>query len=217
MLARALIVDDHPIVRDAIATSLVALGAMDTVDGAFSFREAVEKLRQDAAYQLLVLDLSLVDMSGVSGVTYLREHFPNIPIVVFSASDSADTIARCFESGVHGFVSKLSSTQNFIDAINTVLAGGTYIPASAAHLLGFESWQSMPVEQAHEKVRIQFTPKQQKVFDLLMLGMPNKIIAKRLYLAEGTVKTHLHSIYQILRVSNRAQAILKSQQLEIRN
>jgi DNA-binding NarL/FixJ family response regulator len=73
---------------------------------------------------------------------------------------------------------------------------------------GESAWES--AEEA-----VYFSPKQREVFDQLMLGVPNKVIADRLNMAEGTVKTHLHSIYQILKVRNRAQAILKSRQLRL--
>jgi len=62
---------------------------------------------------------------------------------------------------------------------------------------------------------VQFSPKQRKVFDQLIMGVPNKVIARRLNMAEGTVKAHLHSIYQVLRVTNRAQAILRSRELQL--
>ncbi|MEZ5503248.1 MAG: response regulator transcription factor [Halioglobus sp.] len=215
MSKRALVVDDHPMMRDALVSSLVSLRVFDEVDTVKSFQELRETLEQDQDYQLMLLDLSLGDISGADGVIYIREHYADIPVVIFSASDSVEIIAQCFECGVHGFVSKNSSMQVFINAIKMVLAGSTYIPPAAARLMGFEPLENHEAIQGHEQERIRFTPKQQEVFQLLMLGVPNKIIAKRLELAEGTVKTHLHSIYQILRVHNRAQAILRSQQLQI--
>ncbi|MEX2327667.1 MAG: LuxR C-terminal-related transcriptional regulator, partial [Pseudomonadales bacterium] len=95
------------------------------------------------------------------------------------------------------------------------LAGSSYIPPSAIRMMGYEPNEESQAsdEQAPESVR--FSPKQRAVFDQLMLGVPNKVIADRLNMAEGTVKTHLHSIYQILQVRNRAQAILKSRQLRL--
>jgi len=217
MTSRALIVDDHPIIRGALVTSLLSLRVFDEIDTANCFHELIEKLEKDQAYQLLILDLSLTDTTGSSGVVQVREQFPDIPILVFSATDSPDVIAECFEHGVHGFVSKTTSMQVFVNAIRMVLSGSIYIPPGAASLMGFEPTNvnaaeidSVPVEE-----QVHFTPKQREVFEQLMLGVPNKIIARRLDMAEGTVKTHLHGIYQLLRVSSRAQAILKSRQIQI--
>jgi DNA-binding NarL/FixJ family response regulator len=214
---RVLIVDDHPIIRATLVTSLLALSVFDEVETAQSFNDLIEKLQRSTDYQLLIFDLSLADISGSNGVAHLREHYSHIPILVFSANDSADIIAECFEYGVHGFVSKSSSMQVFVNAIQIVLSGSLYIPPSAARLMGFEplDLKEPDLESRVKPERIRFTAKQQDVFEQLMLGVPNKIIARRLDMAEGTVKTHLHGIYQLLRVNSRAQAILKSRQIQI--
>jgi DNA-binding NarL/FixJ family response regulator len=212
MPTRALIVDDHPIIRGALVTSLLSLRVFDEIDTAICFQDLIDRLEKDRAYQLLILD-----SSGSGGVVSVREQFPEIPILVFSASDSTDVIAECFEYGVHGFVSKTSSMQVFVNAIRMVLSGSIYIPPSAASLMGFEpvAVSDLGLDTAPDEERVHFTPKQREVFEQLMLGVPNKIIARRLDMAEGTVKTHLHGIYQLLRVSSRAQAILKSRQIQI--
>lgn len=212
---RAIVVDDHPIVRNALVTSLLALSVFDEVDTANCFQELNEKLERDCDFQLLILDLSLTDISGSGGMVFMRERYPDIPILIFSASDDVDTIIQCFEHGVHGFVSKNSPMKVFVNAIRVVLEGGIYIPPAAAQRLGFSLSESTDSQSDPANERPQFTSKQQEVFEQLLLGMPNKVIAKRLGMAEGTVKTHLHKIYQILQVNSRAKAILKSQQLQI--
>jgi DNA-binding NarL/FixJ family response regulator len=85
----------------------------------------------------------------------------------------------------------------------------------ASQRLGFELSESTQSQLVSINGRPQFTPKQQEVFEQMLLGLPNRIIAKRLGMAEGTVKTHLHKIYQLLQVTNRAKAILKAQQLHL--
>jgi DNA-binding NarL/FixJ family response regulator len=81
--------------------------------------------------------------------------------------------------------------------------------------MGFEPSASKSSDSFLIAKEVKFTPKQQLVFEQLMQGVPNKIISRRLDLAEGTVKAHLHSIYQTLGVSNRVQAILKAQRLNL--
>ena len=81
MNARALIVDDHPIIRDALVSSLVSLSVFEEVETAKSFEELLEKLERDANYQLLILDLSLTDISGPDGMIYIRENYADIPII----------------------------------------------------------------------------------------------------------------------------------------
>lgn len=215
MTTRALIVDDHPIIRSTLVTSLLSLQVFDELETTGTFQEMLEKLADINEYHLLILDLSLADISGSQGVAYVREHHPELPILVFSGSDSTDVIAECFEYGVHGFVSKSASMQTFINAIRVVQSGGIYIPPSAARLMGFEPRDECETKLALTEDQVRFTPKQKLVFEQLLLGVPNKIIARRLDMAEGTVKTHLHGIYQLLRVNSRAQAILKSRQIQL--
>jgi DNA-binding NarL/FixJ family response regulator len=213
MSIRALIVDDHPIIRDAIVASLLAMGLFDESQTASSLEGLEKALQSDSSFDVIILDLSLTDSQGSRSIEFIREHYPKIPILVFSAYDSLDVITQCFEYGVHGFVSKNASIQSLASAVRLVLAGGMYIPPDAAHAMGFVPSGATERELEWENTALRFTPKQQQVFDLLLLGLPNKLIARRLDLAEGTVKTHLHGIYQILRVNSRAQAILKARQL----
>ena len=128
---------------------------------------------------------------------------------------SAATIAECFEKGVQGFVSKSSSMQVFTDAIRIVLSGGSYIPPEAVSLMGLPPVQGGESDSGMARLAVGFSPKQRQVFEQLVRGVPNRIIAMRLNMAEGTVKAHLHSIYQILRVHNRAQAILRARELRL--
>jgi DNA-binding NarL/FixJ family response regulator len=213
MSIRALVVDDHPIIRDAVVTTLLSLRLFDEVEFATCLDGLIKKLEQDDCFQLIVLDLSLSDTRGSRSIEFLRESYSKIPILVFSAYDTLDIITLCFEYGIHGFVSKNSSMQALVNAVRVILAGGMYIPPDAAYAMGFTPRESVEVDQELAHPRLQFTPKQQEVFEQLLLGLPNKLIARRLGLAEGTVKTHLHGIYQILQVSSRAQAILKARQL----
>ena len=213
---RALIVDDHPIIRDALVTSLVALEVFKAVETCASFEETRERLAGNSRYDLLILDLSLMDTSGTDGMRYIRENYPEVPVLIFSADDTVETISEAFEAGVHGFVSKSSPVQVVVNAIQLVIAGSTYIPPDAIAMMGFSPPAARPALQAEEQpASVQLSPKQQVVFEQLVQGMPNKVIADRLDIAEGTVKTHVHSIYQALRVRNRAQAILKARQLRL--
>lgn len=217
MPTRVLFVDDHPIVREALSAALISRGVFDEVETADNFQNMVEKLEKDSRFNMLILDLNLGDTFGSRSVEFIREQYTQVPTLIFSAFDSADIIAQCFEYGVHGFVSKGASTQTVINAIRIVAAGGLYIPPSVASSMGFQVPAAREIEPESQQDTLHFSPKQQQVFEQLLNGLPNKVIARRLDMAEGTVKTHLHSIYQIMRVSNRAQAILKAQQLKLVN
>jgi|AntAceMinimDraft_12_1070368.scaffolds.fasta_scaffold29446_1 DNA-binding NarL/FixJ family response regulator len=212
---RALVVEDHPIVSDVIVASLSSFGIFQSVVTASSLQETLKILVDDDAFELIMLDLHLSDTVGTEGMTTLRERYPDIPVVIFSGEDSTDTISKAFEYGVRGYIPKSSSMAIVISAIKVVLAGSSYIPPDAIRMLGFEPSRGHRVISEESKNAVNLSPKQRAVFDELLNGVPNKIIALRLNMAEGTVKTHLHTIYQVLKVKSRAQAILKARDLDL--
>jgi DNA-binding NarL/FixJ family response regulator len=215
MTKRALVVEDHPIVSDVIVASLSSLGIFHHVVTASSLQESLGVLAEDDGFALIMLDLHLSDTVGTEGMTTLRESYPDIPVVIFSGEDSTDTISKAFEYGVRGYIPKSSSMAIVISAIKVVLAGSSYIPPHAIRMLGFEPAQATAVISEEPKNAVSLSPKQRAVFAELLNGVPNKIIALRLNMAEGTVKTHLHTIYQVLKVRSRAQAILKARDLDL--
>jgi len=212
---RALVVEDHPIVRDVIVSSLSSLGIFHNVVTASSLQETLGVLAEDDGFALIILDLHLSDTVGTEGMSTLRESYPDIPIVIFSGEDSTDTISKAFEYGVRGYIPKSSSMAIVISAIKVVLAGSSYIPPHAIRMFGFEPAQATEVISEKAKNAASLSPKQSAVFAELLNGVPNKVIALRLNMAEGTVKTHLHTIYQVLKVRSRAQAILKARDLNL--
>ncbi|MFT4719199.1 MAG: DNA-binding NarL/FixJ family response regulator [Candidatus Azotimanducaceae bacterium] len=215
MTKRALVVEDHPIVRDVIVSSLSSFGIFQNVVTASSLQETLGVLAEDDGFALIILDLHLSDTVGTEGMSTLRESYPDIPIVIFSGEDSTDTISKAFEYGVRGYIPKSSSMAIVISAIKVVLAGSSYIPPHAIRMFGFEPLQATEVISEGPKNAVSLSPKQSAVFAELLNGVPNKVIALRLNMAEGTVKTHLHTIYQVLKVRSRAQAILKARDLNL--
>jgi len=213
--ARSLIIDDHPIVTDALVTSLRALGIFDDIRTASSLELARQILSKDSDFQLVLLDLHLSDAVGTQSMISLRENYPDVPVVIFSGNDEPDIINKAFECGVRGFVPKRSSVSVVINAIKLVLSGNCYIPDSALTLLGLSPSPGQEIVNSSNDITSKLTPRQEQVLHFLLQGMPNKIIASRLEMAEGTVKTHLNSVYRVLGARSRAQAILRAQQLGI--
>ncbi len=212
-LRRILIADDHPIVADAIAFTLRDLRLFDEIEIVRSLSEARARLDVDADYLLVMLDLNMPDSRGVEGIQVMREHYPDIPLVIFSGDDSVDTIRTAFESGVRGYITKDSTREVVVGGLKLVLAGDNYIPRHAMPSLGLESVPPPATEPTANRLEINLSPRQLQVMGYLLLGMPNKVIASRLGMAEGTVKTHLNTIYRVLGARNRVHAILRAREL----
>lgn len=211
-MARAILVDDHNIVIEALRSALAAMRVFDRVDSANSIAAARALLETDRACDLAILDLHLADTQGRETVLAMRESFPDVPILVFSGDESLENVTMAFECGARGYVTK-SSPMNVVNAaIKLVLAGGVYVPPDAMRLLGGVV-SAQPASGAVAEAGLRLSGRQKEVFDLLLQGMPNKVIAARLDMAEGTAKAHLNTVYRVLGVRTRVEAILKARQL----
>jgi len=210
---RALVVDDHPIVADAMATAINAMRVFERVDSAGSLAEARRLLEKDPACNLAVLDLHLSDTEGRETLLGLRESFPDVPVLIFSGDDSLESITMAFECGARGYATKSSPMNVVSQAIRLVLSGSTYIPPQAVQMLGFAIPEQSRQVQAFDSPALKLSGRQQQVLRLLLQGMPNKVIGSRLSMAEGTVKAHLNTVFRVLGVRTRVEAILRARQL----
>jgi DNA-binding NarL/FixJ family response regulator len=209
---RALVVDDHPIVKGATAGAIK--GLFENVDTAGSLAEARRALEVNAQCSLAVLDLHLTDAEGRDTLAGLRESFPDVPVLIFSGDNALETITMAFECGARGYVTKGSEVEILINAARLVVSGGSYIPPEAAQMLGFQAPQPVTgITMPAPVPQLALSGRQQQVFRLLLQGMPNKVIGSRLNMAEGTVKAHLNTVYRMLGVRTRVEAILRARQL----
>jgi DNA-binding NarL/FixJ family response regulator len=208
--SRALIVDDHPIITDALASALLSLRVFDAIDKESSMTAAIARLESADEYNLVLLDLHLSDADGPETLTGLREHFPEVPLVIFSADETVATVTAAFEQGVQGYIPKSTSMPVVLSAIRTVLSGGIHIPPQAMGMLGYTSRTAAARGGEPASALPSLSPRQRQVLHYLLQGLPNKTIARRLEMADGTVKSHLNGIYRMFAVNSRAQLILKA-------
>lgn len=210
---RALVVDDHPIVADAMAMAIGGMRVFESVSCASSLDEACRILDDDPACDLAVLDLHLRDVAARETLIGFREKFPDVPVLVFSGDEALESITLAFECGARGYVTKSSPMQVVESAIRLVLSGGSFVPAEMVQLLGLSMPAPAPARAAPQASPLRLSARQEQVFRLLLQGMPNKVIGSRLSMAEGTVKAHLNAIFGELRVRTRVEAILRARQL----
>jgi DNA-binding NarL/FixJ family response regulator len=210
--SRVLIVDDHPIITDALASALLSLRVFDAIDKEASMTAAIARMERTAGYNLVMLDLHLSDAHGPETLTGLREHFPEVPIVIFSADETAATVTAAFEQGVQGYIPKSTPMPVVVSAIRTVLSGGNYIPPQAVGMLGYAARPPTARGIDTSTPSPSLSPRQRQVLHYLLQGLPNKTIGRRLEMADGTVKSHLNGIYRMFAVNSRAQLILKARQ-----
>jgi DNA-binding NarL/FixJ family response regulator len=212
---KILIVDDHPLIREALRHVLTVLDAQINLIDAQNFAEALVAADANADLDLILLDLGLPDIDGFDALLELRKRHPGTPVVVLSASEQPASVLRAIDTGAMGFIPKTTSNDLFLGALRLVLAGGVYLPVEVlrqhqgtpepALRLATEATQVGKMLRPQD---IGLTKRQAEVLALLVQGKSNKLICRDLVLAEGTVKIHVTAILKALNVSNRTQAVI---------
>ncbi len=199
---RIIIVDDHPLFRDALSVAIAAALPEAEILGAASLDELSERLEADNNLDLVLLDLTMPGVKGLSGLLYLRAEHPQIPVVIVSATEDPATIHRCMDCGASGFVPKSAPENQIKEAVLAVLEGQLWVPEGLAGARPDDKETSDIIARIAT-----LTPQQIRV--LMMLddeGISNKLIAYRFGVKEATIKAHVSEILKKLDVDNRTQA-----------
>ncbi len=215
---RILLADDHSLFREGLLHVLKELGTDPDVVQAADYPSAIETAARNPDLDLALLDLNMPGMDPVVGVRTFRSRFPLLPVIVLSASESADDVKHALDSGVLGYIPKSSTASVMLSAIKLVLAGGVYLPSL---LLGHDvhpgeaAAPARTTGPAQKSAMRGLTERQMQVLALLTEGKPNKVIARTLDITEGTVKIHLVAIFQALGVKNRTEAVIAAQEMDL--
>ena len=141
-MPQILIVDDHPLVREAVSCILHALLDQSMIREAGSVNEACQTARLHPQPDLILFDLMLPGVSGLDGLIAIRRHFPAAPVLVFTALDDARIAAKAMALGAAGYVPKTAPKSVLLEAIAEVLQGASYVPAQLASLIHAVQWES---------------------------------------------------------------------------
>jgi DNA-binding NarL/FixJ family response regulator len=208
-VTRLIIVDDHPLFRGALHQALSLTLPDAQIDEASSLDSLTDLLSRGADIDLILLDLSMPGVLGLSGLLFLRSQYPETPVVVVSATEDRSTIRRCIEFGASGFVPKSQPVENIRSAVQAVLAGKVWLPPDV------ELGLAHPAESGDLLMRISsLTPQQLRVLMMLSEGLPNKLIAFKLTVSEATIKAHVSQILTKLGVDSRTQAVIAINKLD---
>ena len=199
---RIVIVDDHPLFRGALKQALGTSVEGAQIIEAGSLDELITLLKPDNDIDLILLDLAMPGVQGLSGLLFLRADHPEIPVVIVSASEDVNTIRRAIEFGASGYVPKSQTVDQIRAAVALVLAGAVWIPPDLD--IGQTDKSATGVAARLSTL----TPQQVRVLMMLGEGLLNKQIAFRLSVSEATIKAHVSAILQKLGVDSRTQAVI---------
>ncbi|MBF9001850.1 MULTISPECIES: response regulator [Vibrio] len=202
-----IIADDHPLFRNALFQSVhMAVSGANLLE-ADSHDALTQLLEKEPDVDLLLLDLKMPGANGMSGLVQLRNDYPDLPIVVISASEESSVVTQVKHHGAFGFIPKSSDMRSLIAALNQVLAGDPYFPEGLVN-------ENSPTNDLAERIAA-LTPQQYKVLGMLSDGLLNKQIAYELHVSEATIKAHMTAIFRKLGVKNRTQAVILLQDLHL--
>jgi DNA-binding NarL/FixJ family response regulator len=191
---RILIADDHSVVREGLVSLVKRKSDMVVVAEASNGREAVE-LWKEHGPDVTLLDLRMPELDGVGAIKEIRELDENAHIVVLTTYDGDEDIYRAIKSGAKAYLLKDTARDALVETVRRVHAGETYLPPQlAAKLAERVSGEAL-------------SPREIDVLQRMAVGKSNKEIGAELFISEGTVKTHIKSIFSKLDVVSRTEAV----------
>ncbi|SES96124.1 response regulator [Paracoccus homiensis] len=200
-----LIVDDHPLMCDALALTLKISFGLRNVRTARSLAAAVEQIRDQGEPDAVILDLNLPDARGAEGLVTLRRQLPDVPITMISADLETAMISAAMAAGAQGYISKSLSREALVDSLRRMWDGEFVTPE------GYQPDQANAEDEARAELARRFatlTPQQMRILRLICQGKANKEISYELSIAEATVKTHITAIMSKINARRRTQAVL---------
>jgi DNA-binding NarL/FixJ family response regulator len=194
-MIRLLIVDDHPIVRDGLRGVFAAEPDLTVVGEAADGAEAV---RRAASADVVLMDLRMPGMGGVEAITRLRETLPDVRVLVLTTFDTDSDVLPAIEAGATGYLLKDAPREELLRAVRSAYRGESVLsPSVAGRLMG----------RVRRPVDGTLSKREREVLALVADGTTNREAAKRLFVSEATIKTHLLHIYDKLGVRDRAAAV----------
>ncbi|MFQ5852793.1 MAG: response regulator [Candidatus Binatia bacterium] len=202
---RILLVDDHALFRDGMASLLAEQADFEVVGEAENGGEAVEKARE-LEPDLILMDIYMPGGDGLATTRLIKEEMPSVKIVMLTISEEDQKLFEAIKGGAQGYLLKKMKAQQFLEMLRGISRGEAPIShAMAAKILAEFARQASRDSEAAP--RVQLTPRERDVLELLTKGATNKEIAAALGISENTVKNRLKNILERLHLENRVQAV----------
>ncbi len=199
-----LVADDHPIYREGIVRAINERPDLELVGEAADGREALEKI-QALGPEVAVLDIRMPGLDGTQVLSAMRRDGLATEVLFISAFMEPELAYKTVAAGARGYLSKEASRQEVCEAIITIARGGTALAAEAQAGLATEIQ-----ERERSGGQPQLTAREHEVLRLVAQGLSAPDIGKEIHLSVTTVKSHLHSLYEKLGVSDRAAAVAEA-------
>lgn len=198
---RIIVADDHRIMREGVQMLLADYEGIEVV-GEAGNGESLLQLLETAEVDAVLMDLEMPGMGGLDALEQLGARFPQVAVVILSMHDRPDFVRRAITAGAGGYLLKSASREEVIRALETVVAGGSYVQQElvAPLVAGIG-------EEAVEVSELSLTDREHQVLELMALGRDTQAMASEMGVAEATVRTHVKHLFTRLGVHSRAEAV----------
>ena len=202
-MIKVLVADDHAVVRRGLATLLATTSDLELVGTASDGSEAVQ-LAVESGADVVVMDLSMPGVDGVAATRELADRAPSCRVLVLTSFSDQARVSDALRAGADGYLLKHAEPEEILDGIREVVRGGSPLDPAAARIL-------LNSSRNRASTAGELTAREREVLILVETGLNNRQIGRRLNIAERTVKSHLHNIFQRLGVTHRTEAALWAQ------
>lgn len=215
-----LVADDHELFLRGLELVLSGRYPRAKILTANNYTELFDIIAKENEFDVILTDLAMPGDVWSNAIKKIHDQLPDTPIIILSAIFDEEIIQKTIEIGVSGYLSKTSSHQEILDALDIVISGGAYFTQELLQNQRINENSAtdklllkLVDEQPQEETSKHLTPRQRDVLQAVAEGKANKQIAYELGLTEGTVKLHLTAIFKILGVYNRMGAVLEATKL----
>lgn len=228
---KLLIADDHHLIREGLKHTLESIYPDPVVIEAADGAAVIEALQENPDIELILLDFFMPGTNGFDLVSRLCNKYPDIPVVIVSASDDRLLMRKTLDRGVAGYIPKATDQEEVKQALQLVQSGGIYVPPhlvetapagdeeeheASDHEVTSQDGVAIPSPTRKQQVLARLTNRQSEVLRLIAQGKTNKDISRLLEVSENTVKVHVTAVLKALGVANRTQAVIVAQRLGLR-
>lgn len=205
---KIMLVDDHPLFREGLKHLLETQDDMKVVgevdDGAGSL-EAALKFKPD----VVLMDVKMPGMNGIEATRRLKQAMNQVKIIVLTVSDEDHHLFEALKGGAEGYLLKSIKPEKLLDSLRGIMQGEQpFSPSIADQIIKEFSSEMQRASKTPEEARVSLTPREQRILTMVSNGYTNRQIAEELFVAESTVKNHLHNILRKLHLQNRVQAAI---------
>jgi DNA-binding NarL/FixJ family response regulator len=203
-MTKVAIVEDNRVIRESLMEFVKSDSECECVCACSTAEKALKEIPKHQP-DIVLMDIQLPDISGIECTAELKQMMPSVQIIMVTVYEDTERIFRALRAGACGYILKRCTPEELVSAIREVRQGGAPMSREIARKV-IASFQE-PVAAAAEVDGL--SPREREILELLAAGFPNKQIAARLGLTDGTVRWHLRHVYHKLHVRSRTEATLK--------